>query len=214
MLNIEIFHSTMCDNCFIMSARLKKITDKYKNIAITHRSHPLRWDEDHVDETLKTKEEERADMLRKWGTANRIDDDQRFNIEGIKHTNFDEPYARLSMIAIRAGVLAGGNAWDLFDLFQEAIYMKNRTIGDEEVIAQLIEETELDFRTWLTYYEDPKTEALEIKDFKLVEEYGLDLVPAMVIEKKHIIEGTKRLDLAKDLIIKAATAEGIQLIEK
>lgn len=81
-------------------------------------------------------------MLRKWGTANRIDDDQRFNIEGIKHTNFDEPYARLSMIAIRAGVLAGGNAWDLFDLFQEAIYMKNRTIGDEEVITQLIEETE------------------------------------------------------------------------
>lgn len=214
MLNIEFFHSTVCGHCFIMSARLRKITDKYKNIAITHRSHPLRWDENHVDETFNTKEEKRADMFRKWETANRIDDDHRFNIEGMKHTDFEEPYARLSMIAIRAGILAGGNAWDLFDLFQEAIYMKNQNIGDEEIIAQLIEETELDFKTWLTYYEDPKTEALEIKDFEHVEEYGLKLVPTMVVEKKHIIEGTKRLDLAEDLLIKAAAAEGIQLIEK
>lgn len=213
MLNIQFFHSVLCGHCFIMSNRLRKLTEKYKNIKVTHHSHPLRWDKEHVTYIFNSKEEERQDRIRKWEFANRIDDEKRFNIEGMKQVSYDEPYARLPMLAIRAGVLAGGDAWDIFDLFQEAIYMHNLNIGDEEVIAQLIEETDLNFKTWLQFYEDPATEDLELKDFQVVKDYGLKLVPAMVVQGKHIIEGTKRYELAEQLLLEAAEEEGIQLIK-
>lgn len=201
MLKVEFFHSVMCGHCFIMSDRIRDIVEKYPEIHIIHRSYPLRWDNEEPD----------TDWERKWGVANRIDDKQRFNIEGMKEVNFKMPTARLAMIAIRAGTLAGGDEWNLFDQFQHALYVENKNIADEEIIAQLIIDAGIDFATFLKYYEDPKTEALEKADFNKAEAYNLDLIPAMVVEGKHIIEGTKRSDLALKLLQKAAEAEGIQI---
>lgn len=211
MLHIEFFHSVLCGHCFIMSDRLRTLSHKYKNLKITHNSHPLRWDAEHTENKFESDEEAIKNLIRKWEVANKIDDKHRFNIKGLEKMNYEEPYARRSMLAIRAGIRAGGKAWDLFDLFQTALYTNNLDIADEEVIAQLIEETDLDFRKWLMFYEDPETEEMELNDFKLIDKYDLDLVPAMVIEGKHAIEGTKRLDLAEKLLLEAAEAEGITL---
>lgn len=211
MLHIEFFHSVLCGHCFIMSDRLRTLSHKYKNLKITHHSHPLRWDAEHTENKFESDEEAIKNLIRKWEVANKIDDKHRFNIKGLEKMNYEEPYARRSMLAIRAGIRAGGKAWDLFDLFQTALYTNNLDIADEEVIAQLIEETDLDFRKWLMFYEDPETEEMELNDFKLIDKYDLDLVPAMVIEGKHAIEGTKRLDLAEKLLLEAAEAEGITL---
>lgn len=211
MLHIEFFHSVLCGHCFIMSDRLRTLSHKYKNLKITHHSHPLRWDAEHTENKFESEEEAKKNVIRKWEVANIIDDKHRFNIKGLEKMNYEEPYARRSMLAIRAGIRAGGKAWDLFDLFQTALYTNNLDIADEEMIAQLIEETDLDFRKWLMFYEDPETEEMELNDFKLIDKYDLDLVPAMVIEGKHAIEGTKRLDLAEKLLLEAAEAEGITL---
>lgn len=201
-MDVEFFHSVLCGHCFIMSDRIRDIVQEYPEINIIHRSHPLEWES--TEDSIK-------DWERKWATANRIDEKHRFNIEGMKNVSFKMPSARLAMIAIRAGTLAGGDEWELFDRFQETLYVENKNIADEEVIAQIIVDAGIDFGTFLKYYEDPKTEAMEKADFKKAEDYGLDLIPAMVVEEKHVIQGTKRSDLARKLLKEAAEAEGIQL---
>lgn len=122
------------------------------------------------------------------------------------------PTARRSMLAIQAGVLAGGNEWDLFDRFQQALYEEVRNITDEDVIADIIIEMGIDFNPFLKHYEDPKTEEMVVSDFKRVDKYNLTLVPAMVVEETHIIEGTKRKDLAIQLLKEIAEAEGYSMI--
>lgn len=212
MLHIQFFHSVLCGHCYIMSDRLRILSDKYKNLKITHHSHPLRWNEENTEIKFDTKEEAKNNVIHKWEVANKIDGKNRFNVEGLEHMNYEEPYARRAMLAIRAGVRAGGNSWDLFDLFQTALYKHNKDISDEEVIARIIENTDINFRKWLVFYEDPETENMEFEDFRKIDKYNLNLVPAMVIEGKHVIEGTKRLDLAENLILEIADTEEINLI--
>lgn len=211
MLNVEFFHSVMCGHCFIMSDRIRKIIEQYPEINIIHRSYPLRWDDKEEKEEFASQEEYRADVERKWEIANRIDDEHRFNLDGLKEMDFKMPTARRSMIAIQAGVLAGGNEWDLFDRFQEALYVENLNISDEEVIADIIIEAGVDFEEFLNFYENPKTELMIKEDFGRADDYGLELIPAMVVEGKHIYEGTKRSDLALKLLKEAAEAEGISI---
>ena len=49
MLHIQFFHSVLCGHCYIMSDRLRILSDKYKNLKITHHSHPLRWNEENTE---------------------------------------------------------------------------------------------------------------------------------------------------------------------
>lgn len=93
-----------------MSDRTCAIVQKYPDINIIHHSYSLRWEEP-LDETIN-EEAFGSDWVRAWKIANRIDEKHRFNIEGMKQVDFKMPTARLAMIAIRAGTLAGGNAWD------------------------------------------------------------------------------------------------------
>lgn len=210
-MKVEFFHSVMCGHCFIMSDRLRTIVEKYPEIEIIHRAYSLRWDDSKDKETFVSEEAFKADHLRKWEVTNRIDDKHRFNIEGMKKMTFKMPTARRPMIAIQAGVLAGGDEWDLFDGFQKALYEEVRNIDDEEVIADLIVEMGIEFGEFLKHYEDPETEEMVVSDFERAEYYNLSLIPAMVMEGKHIIEGTKRSDLALDLLKEAAEAEGYTL---
>lgn len=210
-MKVEFFHSVMCGHCFIMSDRIRRIVEEYPEIKITHRNYPLRWDNTKDTENFENEADLRRDFKRKWTTANSIDDKHRFNLEGLNEMNFPMPTSRLPMIAIQAGTLAGGDEWDLFDRFQSALYEDIRNISDEDVIADIIAEAGIDFNEFLKYYEDPKTEEMIKNDFKLADDYGLELIPAMVIEGKHKIVGTKRFDLAKNLLKEAAEKEGIVL---
>lgn len=211
-MKIEFFHSVMCGHCFIMSKRIREIVAEYPKLEIIHRSHPLRWDDSEDKETFASEEEFKEETIKKWEIANQIDEAKRFNIEGLKKMDFKMPTARRSMLAIQAGVLAGGNEWDLFDRFQQALYEEVRNINDEDVIADIIIEMGIDFNLFLKHYEDPKTEEMVVSDFKRVDKYNLTLVPAMVVEETHIIEGTKRKDLAIQLLKEIAEAEGYSMI--
>lgn len=203
-MNIEFFHSILCGHCFIMSHRMRTIVEKYPEIKITHRAFPLRWDD----------ENEESDFKEKWEIANRIDDHHRFNIEGMKKATFPMPTSRLPMIAIQAATLAGGNEWDLFDAFQTALYSDNKNISNEDVIADIVMGTGVNFEEFLFHYQNPQTEAMIKEDFIRAEEYGLEIVPALIVEGKHAIVGTKRSDLAIKLLLEAAQTEGITLVER
>lgn len=209
-MKVEFFHSVLCGHCFIMSNRIRKIVEKYPEIEIIHRSHPLRWDNSE-DEIYTSEVEAKENQLKKWTIANKIDEESRFNLKGLKNMSFKYPTARRSMIAIQAGVFAGADEWDLFDRFQHALYVELRDIEDEDVIADIIEEAGIHFSDFIKYYEDSKTEENIKSDFELVKHYNLKTIPAMVVESKHVIEGTKRSDLALKLLKEAAQKEGIDI---
>lgn len=211
LMKVEFFHSVMCGHCFIMSNRIRRIVAKYPQIEVIHRPHPLRWDNSVDKQTYSSEEDFKQGTIKKWEIANRIDDNKRFNIEGLRNMDFKMPTARRSMIAIQAGVLAGGNEWDLFDRFQQALYEEVRNIDDEDVIADIIIEMGIDFTQFLSHYENPQTEEMIISEFKLVDKYDLTLIPAMVVERRHVIEGTKRSDLALKLLKEAAEIENLNL---
>lgn len=207
-MNVEFFHSVMCGHCFIMSDRIRRIVEEYPEINIIHRAFPLRWDDKEDTENFESKEELEKDFRRKWEVANKIDDKHRFNVDGLTKMDFPMPTSRLPMLAIQAAVLAGGDEWDLFDQFQTALYVHNQNISDEDVIADIIMDAGVNFSDFLTYYENPKTEEMIQEDFQRAKQYNIDLIPAMVIEGKHAIIGTKRYDLAVKLLLKAAKEEG------
>lgn len=200
-MNVEFYHSVLCGHCFIMSRRMREIVAEYPEINIIHRGFPLRWDDVKED----------SDFENKWEIANRIDEEKLFNIEGMKQTDFPMPTSRLPMIAIQAATLAGGNEWDLFDAFQKALYSDNQNIADEDVIADIIMSQNVDFDLFLKYYEDPSTEEQIKEDFKRAETFGLDLIPALVVEEEYPIIGTKRTDLAIKLLNEASLDLGISL---
>lgn len=201
-------HNVLCGHCFIMSRRLREIKEEHPSLEIDHRSFPLRWDpysnEEHDQGDVK-------EMKNKWELANRIDEESRFNVEKLDQASFPYPTSRLPMLAIRAGVRVGGDPWDLFDLFQSAFFEEVKNISQIEVIEDLISKTSLDMEEWQTAFNDPETEIRELEDFKWADKKDLTLIPAMVVNDTHLIQGTKRKDLAVDLIQEALEKDGESL---
>ena len=62
------------------------------------------------------------------------------------------------------------------------------------------------------YNQNPSTAAIT-QDFARADQYGLTLIPAMVVEEKHIIQGTKRTDLALNLLKNVAEEEGLSIFD-
>lgn len=207
-MKITFTHNVLCGHCFIMSGRLRQIKAEYPALEVTHRSFPLRW------KPYSSKKYDRGNMKEmktKWELANRIDEESRFNVTKLDEVSFQYPNSRLPMLAIRAGVSIGGDPWDLLDLFQSAFFEEVRDISQIEVIEDLISETSLNLDEWRRAFRDPQTEIKELQDFEWVNKTGITLVPALVVNDTHLIEGTKRRDLAVDLIQEALEKDGESL---
>jgi len=194
MKSIEFFHNVVCSYCFVQSKRLRELFKEDTNLDITHRSFPLRYqkDKEAFPYTMYGSDEE--GIINHWEAANRIDEDHRFNIEGMREKDFDFPTSRLAEIAIQAAVLAEGEEvhWDIFDHFQNALFVRNLNISDDTIVRDLIKETPIDYQQWKQYYEDEKTEKILFEDYEKVEEYKLNLIPALVLEEEEVIKGAIR----------------------
>ena len=74
MLKIEFFHDVICSFCFPMSARMRRIANKYNNIEIIHRSFALGGNQKTLSEALYSREAVKAEVLSHWQHANQNDD--------------------------------------------------------------------------------------------------------------------------------------------
>ncbi len=207
-MKITFTHNVLCGHCFIMSRRLRQIKTEYLALEVTHRSFPLRWKPYSADKYDRGGMKE---MRNKWELANRIDEERRFNVSKLEEVTFQYPDSRLPMLAIRAGVSIGGDPWDLLDLFQSAFFEEVRDISQIEIIEALISDASLDLDEWGKAFRDPQTEIKELQDFEWINKKGITLVPALLVNDKHLIEGTKRKDLAVDLIREALEKDGESL---
>lgn len=194
MAEIEFFHNVVCSYCFVQSKRLRKLMEDYPDIGVKHRSFPLKYQKDKEDLPFRTYDDKSGDILKHWESANRIDEEHRFNIEGMREKDFEFPTSRLAEMAIKAGVMVSGSEihWDLFDHFQNALFVRNLNIEDDQVVRDLIKETSIDYDKWEKNYEDPATEQELFKDYEKMEEYDLNLIPSIVLAEEKVLKGALR----------------------
>lgn len=216
MLEIEFFHDVICSFCFPMSHRMRNITDKYNNLKITHRSFALAWEVSNLESMFGSHAAVKGEVLKHWQAANQNDDAHRFNIEGMRETPFNFPHSQPGLITAKAAGIIGGDEayWEVFDKLQEGLFIRNLNIADEEVIADLVKETSLDFNRWKEQEEKAETKAAVLADLQRVSAYGIQGAPALVINQKYLVSGAQPQEVVEQAIKQAADEAGIDITKE
>lgn len=213
MLKIEFFHDVICSFCFPMSARMRRLAEKYNNIEISHRSFALGWSGEDFVRSFGSREAVKPEVLNHWAHANENDDEHRFNIEGMRGADFNFPISRPGLVAAKAAAIVGGDAayWDLFDRIQEKLFVQSRNIEDISVLEEAVKETAIDFDAWKAAFEDPATEQAVLADLQLARAYGVNSAPTLVINQKYALPGAIPQEQLEQIFQQVAEQEGVPL---
>ncbi len=176
MIKIEFFHDVICSFCFPMSARMRRIAMKYNNIEIHHRSFALGWEAEDFIRSFGSREAVKPEVLGHWAHANKNDDEHRFNIEGMRQTDFNFPISKPGLIAAKAAGLIGGDNmyWDVFDRIQYKLFVENKNIEDIAVLEEAVKETSISFANWKAQFENDETEKAVLADLQRAQAYGVN----------------------------------------
>lgn len=213
MIKIEFFHDVICSFCFPMSARMRRIAKKYNNIEIKHRSFALGWEAEDFIRSFGSREAVKPEVLGHWVHANENDDEHRFNIEGMKQTDFNFPISQPSLKAAKAAGLIGGEDmyWDVFDRLQNKLFVENKNIEELSVIEEAVKETSISFADWKERFEKDKTEKAVLADLQLAQAYGVNSAPTLVINEKYAIPGAQPQERIEKVLERISKEEGIPL---
>ena len=212
-MKIEFFHDTICSFCFPMSARMRKIANKYNNIEIIHRSFALGWEAQDFIDFFGSRQAVTGEVISHWAEANKNDDESRFNIEGMRQTDFDFPISKPALLAAKAAGIVGGEDmyWDVFDELQHKLFVENKNIENIDVIEEAVKETDISLPDWKVQFEMEETEEAVLDDFQLVKKYGVRVVPTLVVNGKHSISGARSQEDIEEFLKKISDEEGIPL---
>ena len=213
MIKIEFFHDVICSFCFPMSARMRRIAKKYNNIEIIHRSFALGWEAEDFIRSFGSREAVKGEVLSHWAHANENDDEHRFNIEGMSQTDFNFPISKPGLIAAKAAGLVGGDSmyWDVFDKIQSKLFVENKNIEDLAVLEEAVKETSINFDDWKAQYVNDETENAVLADLQLVQAYGVNSAPTLVINQKYAIAGAQSQEAIENVLTKISKDEGVPL---
>lgn len=213
MIKIEFFHDVICSFCFPMSARMRRIAKKYNNIEINHRSFALGWEAEDFIRSFGSREAVKPEVLGHWAHANKNDDEHRFNIEGMRQTDFNFPISKPGLKAAKAAGLIGGDNmyWDVFDRIQNKLFVENKNIEDIAVLEEAVRETSISFADWKAQFENDETEKAVLADLQLAQAYGVNSVPTLVINQKYAIAGAQSQEEIEKLLVRISKDEGIPL---
>lgn len=215
-MKIEFFHDVVCSFCFPMSKRMRKITGKYNNIDVVHRSFALGWEPGHYIQMFGSREAVKPEVLTHWKQANQNNDDHRFNIEGMRETDFNFPTSKNGLKAAKAaGILGGQDAyWDAFDAIQNALFVENKNIEEFEILKTALATTDIDIDQWVAQYKKAETEEAVLQDLAVSQAYGIQGAPALVINQKYLISGAQATEDIENQLKQIAQEEGQPLTPK
>lgn len=196
MIKIEFFHDTICSFCFPMSYRMRKLKEQMPEVKIIHRSFALAKEPQNLGQMFGTREKAKEEVLMHWQDANSNDDLHRFNIEGMKKTDFLFPYSLPALLACKAAYFIGGDDlyWDVFDRLQSALFVDNQNIEEITVIEKVIQSCHINLEDWRKYFYDAQTNQEVEKDIQLAERYGIHSVPCLIVNETHKISGAQPLE--------------------
>lgn len=212
-MKVEFFHDVICSFCFPMSHRMRKMTEKYPNLEVIHRSFALGWDKEQFIEMFGSHEAVKPEVMSHWANANQNDELSRFNIEGMKEQDFLFPVSKYALTAAKAaGIVAGQNIyWEVFDALQNGLFVENCDVADIEVIEDIVHKTSIDFDAWKAEFEKEETKEATLEDITRAQQYGLQGVPALVIEGKYLISGAQPQEVIEQTLETIAKDEDLQL---
>lgn len=213
MIKIEFFHDVICSFCFPMSARMRRIAENYNNIEINHRSFALGWEAEDFIRSFGSREAVKPEVLGHWAHANKNDDEHRFNIEGMRQSDFNFPISKPGLKAAKAAGLIGGDNmyWDVFDRIQNKLFVENKNIEDIAVLEEAVKETSISFADWKAQFEKDETEKAVLADLQLAQAYGVNSAPTLVINQKYAIAGAQSQEEIEKLLARISKNEGIPL---
>lgn len=213
MIKIEFFHDVICSFCFPMSARMRRIAKNYNNIEIIHRSFALGWEAEDFIRSFGSREAVKPEVLGHWAHANQNDDEHRFNIEGMRQTDFNFPISKPGLKAAKAAGLIGGDNmyWDVFDRIQNKLFVENKNIEDIAVLEEAVKETSISFADWKAQFENDETEKAVLADLQLVQAYGVNSAPTLVINQKYALTGAQSQEEIEKVLTRISKDEGIPL---
>jgi predicted DsbA family dithiol-disulfide isomerase len=196
-----------------MSARMRRIAKNYNNIEIIHRSFALGWEAEDFIRNFGSREAVKPEVLSHWAHANINDDEHRFNIEGMRQTNFNFPISQPGLKAAKAAGLIGGEDmyWDVFDRIQNKLFVENKNIEDIDVLEEAVKETSVPFMEWKVMFESQETEKAVLADLKLVQAYSINSAPTLVINGKYAIAGAQPQEEIEKVLARISKDEGIPL---
>jgi predicted DsbA family dithiol-disulfide isomerase len=203
-IQIEFFHDVICSFCFPMSYRMRQLQEQMDNIKIVHRSFALVKEVGDFDQMFGSRKAAKEEIIKHWAQANENDDLHRFNISGMEKANFLFPTSMKGLIACKAGYLTAGEDgyWDIFDALQQALFVKNVNIEDENIIEACVKEAGVDFEKWKQHFQDKGTKEAVEKDLTLAANYGINSVPCLIIDGKYRISGAQPLNRIIEAITK------------
>lgn len=212
-MKIEFFHDVICSFCFPMSDRMRDMADTYDTLEIVHRSFALGWEEKDFLRSFGSREAVKPEVINHWRHANENDEKHRFNIEGMKQTDFVFPLSKPGLLAAKAAGIIGGEElyWDVFDKIQKKLFMENKNVEDVQVLEEAVKETGIDFAAWKAQFEDESTEEAVLEDLKLAKAYGVHSAPTLVIEGKYAVSGALPREELTKVFEKISKEEGIPL---
>ena len=195
-VTIEFFHDVICSFCFPMSYRMRQLQKMMPEVHIVHRSYALIKTESDFDAMFGSRAAAKAEIMGHWEHANQNDDLHRFNISGMKETEFPFPASMKPLIACKAAYFTAGDAgyWDVFDALQNALFVQNRNIEDRTVIDDCIRASGIDYEKWEQHYSNDATKEAVEDDFRLARQYGVRGVPCLVVDGKYLIGGARSLE--------------------
>ena len=202
MIKIEFFHDVICSFCFPMSARMRKITEKYNNIEVIHRSFALGWQAEDFIRGFGSREAVKPEVLNHWAQANQNDDEHRFNIEGMRQTDFNFPISKPGLLATKAAGIIGGDDmyWDVFDRIQNKLFVENKNIEDIEVIEEAVKETADTVKSTDTEVDTIKFEKVaSLKEngiFYFFQYFGYIIISILLVGISPILISFRQADLS------------------
>lgn len=212
-MKVEFFHDVICSFCFPMSYRMRKIVEKYPKLEIIHRSYALGWEEEQFVEMFGSHEATKNEVMSHWLSANQVDDLSRFNIKGMKEQDFLFPTSKNALVAAKAaGIVAGQEVyWEVFDALQNALFVESKDVANIEVIESIIEQTSVNFDKWKHEFQKEETEQRTLEDMIMAQQYGLQGVPALVIEGQYLISGAQNQEVIEQTLEAIAEEEELSL---
>ncbi len=208
-MKIEFFHDVICSFCFPMSYRMRQLKERKPELEIIHRSFALVPEVEAFDTMFESREKSKAEILTHWEQANKNDDLHRFNIDGMRESDFLFPTSIPPLRAVKAAEQIGGNdiAWDAFDALQNALFVENKNIEELEVIKEALSKTNIDLVKWEIAYDSSESLEEVHKDLDLARSYGISGVPFLVINGRYGLNGAQPLAKIEEMIDKIIEEE-------
>ncbi|MFC3646487.1 DsbA family oxidoreductase [Planctobacterium marinum] len=195
MTTIEFFHDAVCGWCYLLSPRLRQLSEKY-NVKVIHRAFVLQKSEDEMIVRFGSMAQAKQEILNHWRHCQlNAEDPNRIDIEGMRNANFNYPSGLNAALAAKTAEIFGGHIghWDYFDAVQTAHLKHNLNISDTSVLLNIAERLGYFREQFIDVMMHQDTLSLVNSDNKRAKTLGIKTIPSILIDNESLVSQTLTL---------------------